>query len=97
MFQNASRFYPLAIVALLLSILLIEPAAAQSLGGAETTLNTIITALTGNIARLLATIACIIIGVTWMFGLVDLRIVGFFVIGAIIIFGAKDIVGMIAH
>ena len=93
---SASRFLPLAIVALVFSVLIVEPAAAQSLGGAENILNTIVTALTGNIARLIAIIACIIIGFAFLFGYVDLRTVGYFVVGAIIVFGAKEIVDLLA-
>ncbi|PSH70128.1 Type IV secretory pathway AvhB2 protein [Phyllobacterium brassicacearum] len=94
---SASRFLPLTIVALLLSVLFVEPAAAQSLGGAENILQTIVDALTGNIARLIAIIACIIIGFAFLFGYVDLRTVGYFVVGAIIVFGAKEIVDLLAQ
>ena len=90
------RFLPFAIVALSFSMLFIEPAAAQSLGGAENILNTIVNALTGNIARLIAIIACVIIGFAFLFGYVDLRVVGYFVVGAIIVFGAKEIVDLLA-
>lgn len=94
---SASRFLPLAIVAIFLSVIFVEPAAAQSLGGAENILQTIVDALTGNIARLIAIIACIMIGFAFLFGYVDLRTVGFFVVGAIIVFGAKEIVDLLAQ
>ncbi|NNU63384.1 TrbC/VirB2 family protein [Ochrobactrum soli] len=93
---SAQRFLPMAIIALFFSVLFVEPAAAQSLGGAENILNTIVNALTGNIARLIAIIACIIIGFAFLFGYVDLRVVGYFVVGAIIVFGAKEIVDLLA-
>ena len=93
---SASRLLPFALVALCFSIVFIEPAAAQSLGGAENILNTIVNALTGNIARLIAIIACIIIGFAFLFGYADLRVVGYFIVGAIIVFGAKEIVDLLA-
>jgi len=92
---SAQRFLPMAIIALFFSVLFVEPAAAQSLGGAENILNTIVNALTGNIARLIAIIA-FIIGFAFLFGYVDLRVVGYFVVGAIIVFGAKEIVDLLA-
>ena len=40
--------------------------------------------LTGNVARLLATLAVIIVGIAWMFGYLDLRKAGYVVIGVAI-------------
>jgi len=94
-FAGALRYLPVALFALIFSVVLVEPALAQSLGGAENILQTIVDALTGNIARLIAIIACIIIGFAFMFGYVDLRVVGYFVVGAIILFGAAEIVDML--
>lgn len=85
---------PLALLAVVFSVVLVEPAAAQALGGAENILQNIVDAFTGNIARLIAIIAAVIIGFAFLFGYVDLRVVGYFVVGCIIVFGAAEIVDM---
>ena len=48
--------------------------------------------LTGNVARLLATLAVIIVGIAWMFGYLDLRKAAYVVLGVAIVFGASEIV-----
>ena len=48
--------------------------------------------LTGNVAKLLATLAVIITGVAWMFGHLDLRRAAWVVLGVAIVFGAAEIV-----
>ncbi|MBB4574563.1 TrbC/VirB2 family protein [Rhizobium lentis] len=85
----ASAFMAVAIVACL-----VEPAFAQA-AGVETVLQNIVTMLTGNIARLLAVIAVIIICIAWMFGYMDLRRAGFWIIGIGGIFGATELVNTI--
>jgi type IV secretion system protein VirB2 len=76
-----------------------HPAFAQSVGGVggnvESFLQNVVTLLTGNVARLLATLAVIVVGIAWMFGHLDLRRAGIVVIGIILIFGAAQIVSMI--
>ncbi|MBB3948407.1 type IV secretion system protein VirB2 [Rhizobium skierniewicense] len=97
MFINgAMRFLPLMMAVVFFSAVMVEPAFAQSLGGAESILETIVDALTGNIARLIAIIACILVGFGFLFGFVDLRTVGYFVVGAIILFGAREIVDLLS-
>ncbi|MEL4073212.1 TrbC/VirB2 family protein [Ochrobactrum sp. GPK 3] len=73
---------------------LAEPAFAQS-AGIETILQNIVDLLTGNIFRLLATIAVIIIAIAWMFGYMDLRRAGYWIIGIGVIAGASELVGTI--
>lgn len=85
----ASVLMAVAIVACL-----VEPAFAQA-AGVETVLQNIVTMLTGNIARLLAVIAVIIICIAWMFGYMDLRRAGFWIIGIGGIFGATELVNTI--
>jgi type IV secretory pathway VirB2 component (pilin) len=68
-----------------------EPAAAQS-ANVEKVLQNIVDALTGNVAKLLATLAIIITGMTWMFGYLDLRRAGYVIFGVAILFGAAEIV-----
>jgi hypothetical protein len=48
--------------------------------------------LTGNVARLLATLAVIIVGIAWMFGYLDLRKAAYVVLGVAITFGASEVV-----
>ncbi|TCU21295.1 type IV secretion system protein VirB2 [Rhizobium azibense] len=85
----ASAFMAAAIVACL-----VEPAFAQA-AGIETVLQNIVDLLTGNIARLLAVIAVIIICIAWMFGYMDLRRAGYWIIGIGGIFGATELVNTI--
>lgn len=73
---------------------LAEPAFAQS-AGIETILQNIVDLLTGTIFRLLATIAVIIIAIAWMFGYMDLRRAGYWIIGIGVIAGASELVGTI--
>lgn len=73
---------------------MVEPAFAQA-AGIETVLQNIVDMLTGNIARLLAVIAAIVICIAWMFGYMDLRRAGFWIIGIGGIFGATELVNTI--
>ena len=75
-------------------IVMAQPAFAQA-AGIETVLQNIVDLLTGNIARLLAVIAVIIICIAWMFGYMDLRRAGFWIIGIGGIFGATELVNTI--
>lgn len=68
-----------------------ESALAQS-ANVERVLQNIVDALTGNVAKLLATLAIIITGMTWMFGYLDLRRAGYVILGVAILFGAAEIV-----
>ena len=79
--------------AAILSISVVEPAFAQALGGVERVLQNIVDALTGNVAKLLATLAVIVTGLAWMFGYLDLRRAGYVIFGVAILFGASEIVG----
>ncbi|MFT2214668.1 TrbC/VirB2 family protein [Rhizobium giardinii] len=83
-----------ALMAAAIVACLVEPAFAQA-AGIETVLQNIVTMLTGNIARLLAIIAVIIICIAWMFGYMDLRRAGFWIIGIGGIFGATELVNTI--
>lgn len=90
--NNASRnILILAAIAAAVTIATVEPAAAQS-ANVEKVLQNIVTALTGNIAKLLATLAVIITGLAWMFGYLDLRRAGFVVMGVAVLFGASELV-----
>ncbi|MCA1439366.1 TrbC/VirB2 family protein [Ensifer sp. IC4062] len=84
------------LMACIMSIGATEPAFAQATGGIENVLENIVTMLTGNVAKLLATIAVIIVGIAWMFGYLDLRKAAYVVLGIGIIFGASEIVSTIS-
>lgn len=88
-------FATIATMATVFSLALIEPSFAQA-GGIESVLQNIVNMLQGNVARLLAIIAVIIVGIAWMFGNLDLRKAAFVVLGIGIIFGATEIVSMIS-
>mgnify|MGYP003452810831 FL=1 len=88
-------FAATATMAAVFSLTLVEPSFAQT-GGIESVLQNIVNMLTGNVARLLAIIAVIIVGIAWMFGYLDLRKAAFVVLGIGIIFGATEIVNMIS-
>ncbi|GGD75015.1 Type IV secretory pathway AvhB2 protein [Rhizobium anhuiense] len=94
---SRADFRPVAaplLMAAVISACLVEPAFAQA-AGVETVLQNIVDMLTGNIARLLAVIAVIIICIAWMFGYMDLRRAGFWIIGIGGIFGATELVNTI--
>lgn len=92
-----SRIRPVAassVMAAAIVVTMVEPAFAQS-AGIESVLQNIVDMLTGNIARLLAVIAAIVICIAWMFGYMDLRRAGFWIIGIGGIFGATELVNTI--
>ena len=85
-----------AAVALVLSVLLVEPSLAQVSGGTgdiATMLNNIVTLLTGPIAKALSIIALIIVAISWMFGAMDMRQAGGVIFGILVIASAQTIVG----
>src|SRR5882724_6975647 len=93
----SSRIRPIVasgLMAAAMVAILAEPAFAQA-AGIETVLQNIVTMLTGNIAKLLAVIAVIVICIAWMFGYMDLRRAGFWIIGIGGIFGATELVNTI--
>ena len=71
-----------------------DPALAQT-ANIEAVLQNIVDMLTGNVARLLATLAVIIVGIAWMFGYLDLRKAAYVVLGVAIVFGATEIVDLL--
>ena len=94
---SKAKIRPVAASVLMAAVIVVgvaEPAFAQS-AGIESVLQNIVTMLTGNIAKLLAVIAVIIICIAWMFGYMDLRRAGFWIIGIGGIFGATELVNTI--
>lgn len=93
----SARIRPITASAVMATAILastVEPAFAQA-AGIETVLQNIVEMLTGNIAKLLAVIAIIVICIAWMFGYMDLRRAGFWIIGIGGIFGATELVNTI--
>jgi type IV secretory pathway VirB2 component (pilin) len=78
-------------IGLVITVGLAEPAFAQT-ANIEGVLQNIVNMLTGNVARLLATLAVIIVGIAWMFGYLDLRKTAYVVLGVAIVFGASEVV-----
>jgi type IV secretory pathway VirB2 component (pilin) len=93
--RRMTPFVPALLVAALFSVVLVEPASAAGLGGIEKVLQTIVDALTGNVARLMGIIAFVMIGIAWAFGYVDMRTAGMGALGIIIVFSAAEIVDML--
>lgn len=93
--NGAYRPGPMLILAVMAIVLATtEPATAQT-ANIEGVLQNVVTLLTGEVARLLATLAVIIVGIAWMFGHLDLRRAAWVVLGVAIVFGAQEIVGLL--
>ena len=75
-------------------VILVEPAFAQA-KGIETILQNVVDLLQVNIFRLVATIAVILIALAWMFGYMDLRRAGYWIVGIGVIAGSSELVSTI--
>jgi type IV secretion system protein VirB2 len=93
------RALAIAGLATALTLMVVDPALAQSTGGTGGNIGTfiqnVINLLNNNVIRGLAVIAIIITGIAWMFGHLDLRRAGTVIVGIIVIFGAATIVDLI--
>ncbi len=83
-----------AVMATAIVTMLVEPAFAQA-AGIESILQNVVDMLTGNVFRLIATIAVIIIAIAWMFGYMDLRRAGYWIVGIGVIAGSSELVNTI--
>lgn len=93
----SSRFRAFAVpsaMAFAMVVILVEPAFAQA-KGIETILQNVVDLLQGNIFRLFATIAVILIALAWMFGYMDLRRAGCWIVGIGVIAGSSELVSTI--
>ncbi len=93
----SSRIRPIAAssaMAFVTVAMLVEPAFAQA-AGIETILQNVVDLLQGNIFRLFATIAVILIALAWMFGYMDLRRAGYWIVGIGVIAGSSELVSTI--
>lgn len=92
--NTQKKWLTTALMLFIAFIALSEPAFAQSFGKIETALQKIIEALTGNIARAIATIAIAGVGLAWMAGYVEMRKAFFVFVGIGIVMGAPQIASM---
>ena len=93
----SSRIRPIAAssaMAFATLAMMVEPAFAQA-AGIETILQNVVDLLQGNIFRLFATIAVILIALAWMFGYMDLRRAGYWIVGIRVIAGSSELVSTI--
>jgi len=93
----SSRIRPVAApstMAVAVAVILVEPAFAQA-AGIETILQNVVDLLQGNIFRLFAIIAVILIAFAWMFGYMDLRRAGYWIVGIGVIAGSSELVSTI--
>lgn len=93
----SSRIRPIAAssaMALVMVMMVVDPAFAQA-AGIETILQNVVDLLQGNIFRLFATIAVILIALAWMFGYMDLRRAGYWIVGIGVIAGSSELVSTI--
>jgi type IV secretion system protein VirB2 len=87
--RKAARLVTLLVIA----GLAVEPAAAQSL---ESGLQNILNMLQGNVVRILSILGVMIAGILWIFGYIDFRRAASVFLGIVVIFGAAEIVNLIA-
>lgn len=80
-----------------LSLALAEAAYAQeAFSRISTILQRIIDTINGPVGRSLAIIAVMMVGLAWMFGRMDVKQAGAVIVGIGVVFGAAQIVGVMA-
>ncbi|MCZ2204486.1 TrbC/VirB2 family protein [Bartonella sp. A05] len=77
-------------------IMLSDPAFAQGFDRVQNSLDRIVETLTGPIARSIAIIAVAGVGLAWISGYIEMRKAFFVCVGIGIVFGAPQIVAMLA-
>lgn len=80
-------------IAFLICVLLTDTAAAQTL---ESGLQNILDMLQGNVVRILSILGVMVAGILWIFGYIDFRRAASVFLGIVVIFGAAEIVNLIA-
>ncbi|WP_142416052.1 TrbC/VirB2 family protein [Bartonella massiliensis] len=97
-FSNTQKKWLTTALMLFIAFLaLSEPAFADGFGKIDDALKKVIEALTGSIARSIATIAVAGIGLAWIAGYVEMRKAFFVCVGIGIVMGASQIVSMISN
>ncbi|WP_336294020.1 TrbC/VirB2 family protein [Bartonella sp. CB169] len=92
-FSETHKKWLITLFMLFLSfIALNDPAFAQGFGKVESSLQKIVSALTGPIAKSIATISVVGVGIAWIAGYIEMRKAFFVCVGVGIVFGAPQIV-----
>lgn len=91
--STTRRLLAIGYASLVLTLGIVEPALAQNVEGP---LQSVLDILTGNVARLLAVISLVLIGIGALFGRIEWRQAGYWIVGVIIVFGAAEIVDQVA-
>ncbi|WP_375701878.1 TrbC/VirB2 family protein [Bartonella sp. AA89HNZF] len=93
--NTQKKWLTTALMLFIAFIVLSEPAFADGgFGKIETALDKLVKALTGNIAKSIATISVAGIGLAWIAGYVEMRKAFFVCVGIGIVFGAPQIASM---
>ncbi len=95
--NTQKKWLTTALMLFIAFIALSDPAFAQSFGKIEGALQKIITALTGPIAKSIATIAIAGVGIAWIAGYVEMRKAFFVCVSIGIVFGAPQIAAMLSN
>ena len=85
------QYLPSAVWAVLATVALASPAAAQDLSPVTTMLQSIGTALTGPVGRALGLVALAAVGILFLTGRMNWLYAGSVVVGLVILFGAATI------
>lgn len=93
--RTVTQFLAFAIVALLVSLILTEPAYAQAADGVTSMAENIKTWLTGTFAKTIAVIAVVIVGFMFFTGRASLGLLVTVIVGIFIVFSAQWIVDTI--
>ncbi|WP_273760301.1 TrbC/VirB2 family protein [Bartonella sp. ML70XJBT.G] len=97
-FSNAQKKWLTTILMLFIAfIALSDPAFAEGFGKIDDALKKIVEALTGAIAKSIATIAVAGVGLAWIAGYVEMRKAFFVCVGIGIVMGASQIVSMLSN
>ncbi|EJF92286.1 hypothetical protein ME9_01688 [Bartonella taylorii 8TBB] len=97
-FSNTQKkWLTTAFMLLIAFIALSEPAFAQDFGKIQGVLDKVVKALTGPIAKAIATISVAGIGLAWIAGYIEMRKAFFVCVGIGIVFGAPQIVAMLSN
>lgn len=94
--DKQKKWFSTTLMMFLSMIILIDPAFAQGFDRVQNSLDRIVQTLTGPIARSIAVIAVAGVGLAWIAGYIEMRRAFFVCVGIGIVFGAPQIVAMLA-
>lgn len=92
---DGAKLARLVAAALMMTLALAEPSAAQDFGGVTTFLQAIVEAITGPIGIAISALAVMAVGFSFMTGRMDWTFAVSIIIGIAIVFGAATFVGSI--